>query len=741
MREIEYNFFKMLKKKFKFFHQHESVDCGPACLSMICSEYGIKTDVKTIKSICSITRMGVSVQDIVDGGGKIGFETSAYKVTLEEIEQIPLPAILFWKQDHFVVLRKVDVRKNRTLYHIADPGYGETYLEADVFRNEWIGNDSKGIVILFQEGEKPLKVPETEKQQQSKSLLSNIFGYLKSHKSKYILSILVLLIGLFANWLSPIIFKRILDQGILGQSLNIVAFLLIAQLVLFLSSVISDFISEWSLTKINFHLSVNLKENFLKKLMKLPVSYFDTRLNSDTLERLGDHERIKNFVTWRGLSLLITSLNIIVFSVLLFYSSKMVFLIYALLSALSIFWVAIFLKRRAVIEYSVFLRQSANSNLLYEFVMNMPEIKTHNAQDAIIGNIVDVQHKLNKLELRSLFLNIYQLIGVGFLTKLKEITTIAICAYLIIEGKMTIGSMLATTYILGQLSGPIQNIINFIKEAQDAKIAYNRISDVYDERNENENANLAPLNSDFDISLNDVSFKYPGSFNSFVLENINFVIPANKTTAIVGQSGSGKTTLLKLLLKHHKVSSGKIVLGNQDIDSINPDLWRDSCGVVSQDGVVFSGTIAFNISFSNDNEDLYRIKKAAEIACIDEFVASLPMGYSTKVGSVGIQLSGGQKQRLLIARAIYRNPEFIFFDEATSSLDANNEMQIHNNLKTFFEGKTVCIIAHRLSTVKNADQIIVLDKGKIAEIGTHDELVKLQGLYFNLVRNQLELGN
>lgn len=685
--------------------------------------------------------MGVSVQDIVDGGQKIGFETAAYKVTLEELEQIPLPAVLFWKQDHFVVLRKVEARKNRTLFHIADPGYGETYLEEDVFRNEWIGNDSKGVAILFQEGEEPLKVPETQKSVRSKTLLTNIISYLKQHKSKYALSVVVLFIGLFANWLSPIIFKRILDQGILGHSLNIVAYLLVAQLVLFLSSVISDFVSEWSLTKVNFHLSVNLKESFLKKLMKLPISYFDTRLNSDTLERMGDHERIKNFVTWRGLSLFITSLNIIVFSILLLYSSKMVFVIYAILSAFSIAWVALFLKKRAVIEYSIFLRQSANSNLLYEFVMNMPEIKTHSAQNAIISNIVDLQHKLNKLELRSLFLNIYQLIGVGFLTKLKEITSIGICAYLIIEGKMTIGSMLATTYILGQLSGPIQNVINFIKEAQDAKIAYNRINDVYDEQNEDDGANLTPLNSDFDIEINDVSFKYPGSFNAFVLKNIDFVIPANKTTAIVGQSGSGKTTLLKLILKHHKVTSGEILLGNQGINSINPDLWRESCGVVSQDGVVFSGTIAFNIAFSNEPEHLDRIRKAAEIACIDEFVSSLPMGYATKVGNIGIQLSGGQKQRLLIARAIYTNPEFIFFDEATSSLDAHNELQIHNNLKTFFEGKTVCIIAHRLSTVKNADQIIVLDQGQIKEIGTHEELAKSQGLYYNLVKNQLELGN
>ncbi|MDR0802297.1 peptidase domain-containing ABC transporter [Fluviicola sp.] len=731
----------MFNKKFRFFHQSESVDCGPACLSMICSHFGLKADVKTVKSICSVTRMGVSVQDIVEGGKKIGFETNAYKVNLEEIEQVPLPAILFWKQDHFVVLYKVEVRRNKRIYHIADPGYGETGLEEDVFKNEWVGNESKGVAILFQEGDEGLEIPKIEGRQQDRSLLNNVFSYVKNNKFKYLLSILILFIGLVSNWLSPVIFKRILDEGILDRSLNIVVYLLIAQLILFISSIISEFISEWSLTKINFYLSINLKENFLKKLMKLPISYFDTRLNSDTLERLGDHEKIKNFVTWKGLSLLITSANIIVFSILLFYSSKTVFSIYILLSIFSILWVAVFLKKRAVIEYSIFLRQSANSNLLYEFVMNMPEIRTHNAQDAIIKNIIDLQHKLNRLELRSLFLNIYQLIGVGFLSKLKEIAAIAICAYLIIEGKMTIGSMLATTYILGQLSGPIQNIINFIKDTQDAKIAYNRISDVYNEQNEDDGANLVPLNSDFDIRLKGISFKYPGSFNPFVLENIDFVIPANKTTAIVGQSGSGKTTLLKLLLKYHKVSSGQILLGDQDINQINPDLWRNSCGVVSQEGIIFSGTIAFNIAFSNNIDDLEQIRKVAEIACIDDFISSLPMGYSTKVGSVGIQLSGGQTQRILIARAIYRNPEFIFFDEATSSLDAHNELQIHNNLKTFFKGKTVCIIAHRLSTVKNADQIVVLDQGKVAEIGNHESLVKFQGLYYNLVKNQLELGN
>jgi ATP-binding cassette, subfamily B, bacterial len=479
----------------------------------------------------------------------------------------------------------------------------------------------------------------------------------------------------------------------------------------------------------------------LHKLMRLPVSYFDTRLNTDTLQRLNDQSKIQNFVTWKGLELVLSSLNIIVFSAILLYENKTVFLIYAVLSALSFVWITFFLKLRKTIEYAFFLRKSESDNSLYEFIMHMPEIKINNAQHNSINKIVDIQRKLNVLELRSLFLNIYQLVGVSFLTKLKEITAIAICAYLIIEGNMTLGSLLSITYILGQLAGPIQSFINYIKDAQDASIAKDRIDDVYQEKEENDNRRIALTEKVTHLSVDNVEFKYPGSFNPFILNGISFNIPINKITAIVGPSGSGKSTLLKLLLSYYPATRGQIMVNDTDISSIEADSWRSRCGIVLQDGQIFSGTILENIVFSEPSPDVERVAYACKVACIDTFIESLPMGFNTKVGNVGMQLSGGQKQRLLIARAIYRNPDFIFFDEATSSLDANNEKAIMNNLNEFFKNKTVVIIAHRLSTVKNADQIIVLNNGEMVEYGDHAELVTSKGNYYELVKNQLELGN
>jgi ATP-binding cassette subfamily B protein len=475
--------------------------------------------------------------------------------------------------------------------------------------------------------------------------------------------------------------------------------------------------------------------------MKLPVSYFDTRLNTDTLQRLSDQSNIQNFITWKGLELLLSVLNILVFSMLLFWSNKIIFLAYIVLSFMSIAWIGFFLKLRKTIEYAMFLRQSENNNSLYEFIMHMPEIKINNAQHTIIKRIISIQHKLNKIELRSLFLNMYQLVGTGFLAKLKEIIAIAICAYLIIKEDMTLGTLLSISYILGQLSGPIQNFINYIHDAQDAGIAMNRLNDIYSEKDEKDKQQIQVLEKIEYLSIKNVEFKYPGSFNPFVLNDVSFAVPINKITAIVGQSGSGKTTLLKLLLSYYPVSKGEIIINRTSLSAIDAESWRSKCGIVLQDGHIFSGTILENIAFSDLSPDLEKVNYASGIACISTFIDALPMGYNTKVGNIGMQLSGGQKQRLLIARAIYKNPDFIFFDEATSSLDANNEKAIMNNLDEFFQGRTVLVIAHRLSTVKNADQIVVLEKGRVVELGNHEELIRARGFYFSLIKNQLELGS
>ncbi len=731
-----------LQKKFKFYHQLESTDCGPACLAMVASFYGKKYAVKEIKSLCSITRMGVSVQDIVDGAKKIGLDAVAVKLTVEQLKKIPLPVILFWKQDHFIVLHQIKTKKEKKNYCLADPGYGKIKLDEEIFIKEWMGNNDKGVAIVIQPSStNPAPTTIVNNKHNKNPLLKPIFNFLKEKKFTYLSATILLLLGLVASWAMPILFQKIIDDGIVSKSLQVVWIILLAQFGLFLGSFFSDSISHWLLTKINFQLSVLLKKDLLYKLMNLPISYFDTRLNSDTLQRLGDQQKIQAFLTWKGLELMLNLLNIIVFSTILFFTSKSIFLLYVVLSVLSILWVSFFLRARKIIEYSLFLRQSENSNNTYEFIMHMPEIKINGAQKNRIDKLLAIQKKLNKIELRSLFLNIYQLAGVSFLSKLKEIITIALCAYLIINNAMTLGSLLAITYILGQLSGPIQNFINFIKDAQDADIAQKRINDIYTEKDENDDKLLPMTDQVGTISIDNVSFKYPGSFNPFVINNISFKIPKHKITAIVGQSGSGKTTLLKLLLSYYIPTQGAILMNDTNLSLFNKDDWRKQWGVVMQDGHIFNGTIAENIAFADQEIDMKKVIEAAEMACILSFIDSLPMGFNTKMGSVGMHLSGGQKQRLLIARAVYKNPSFIFFDEATSSLDANNEKNIMDNLNIFFQHKTVVIIAHRLSTVKNADQIIVLDKGEIIEIGTHIQLAQNKNYYYELVKNQLELGN
>lgn len=733
--------------RFSFISQLESNDCGPACLLMISKFHGRHASLKEIKELCAVTRMGVSVKDILTGGGNLGFESHGLKLTLPQLKEIPLPSILFWKQDHYVVLYKIVRKKGRNLYYIADPAYGKTIVEEDILRKEWIGNNVKGVCLVFNPTENFIKT-ESEKRLfqftalKKGRLFNQLSKFTSENKLKYLLSFLLLIVGLASNWLIPIIFKRVIDDGIIAESLNLVVVLLLAQFFLFLGNFCAQLFSDFILTKFNFKLSIILKEKFLRKLIRLPINYFDTRLNTDTLTRLSDLSKIQSFLTWKGIGFVINMLNLVVFSAILFSLNQIVFLIFLILSTLSIVWISFFLKKRATLEYSMFIRQSDNSNNIYEFIMNMPEIKVNQVHNAIISRITKLQTKLNELELRSLYLNMYQLSGANFILKFKELSVIALCAYLIINSNMTVGTLLSISYIIGQLSGPIINLINNIKDLQDAHIAQKRIEDVYTVTNEIDYHNIkSPSFEMDDIIIDKVTFKYPGSFNPFVIKNISFVIPKNKITAIVGTSGSGKTTLMKLLMMYYFPNSGSINLGMNKFQELHPDAWRNKCGVVLQDGHIFSGTIGYNIALCNADEiDKESLLRALKISCLEEFVNSLPLGLETKIGNIGIQLSGGQSQRVLIARAIYKSPEFLFFDEATSSLDANTEKAILNNLNEFFKGRTVVVVAHRLSTVKNADQIIVLEQGEILEQGNHSELVEKRDKYYSLVKNQLELG-
>jgi len=727
--------------KFKFYNQVTSTDCGAACIAMIASYFGKKYELRQIKTLFEFTRAGITMQDIADNSEKLGFDTTILKLTTEELQTFPFPVILYWKQEHFLVYEKT---KN-DIFYLSDPAFGRVLLDKTEFENAWRGNYDKGIAIAMQPSEKfeNTNLPTVEKQPFfALPIYNQIKSFFAKNKYRYFLALVLIIVGLAANWAIPFVFQRVIDEGINSKQINIVLYFLLAQFVLFFSYFLSDFFSNLILTKFNFILSIDLKQSLLKKLMKLPINFFDTRLNTETLQRIGDQQTIQRFVTWKGIDLVLAVLNICIFGSILLYYNIIVFSTYFALTAMSILWIFLFLNKRAVLEYAMFLKQSENNNIIYEFIMNMPEIKINNAQDKTIGKITKLQETLNKLELRSLFLNMYQFVGVNFLSKLKELISIAICAYFIINEQMSLGVLLSVSYIVGQLAGSTDNLVYFVKDVQDAKIANERISEIHNTENENIYKTINLENNEIHkISIDNVSFKYPGRYSPYVLKDINFTIKKNTVTAIVGASGSGKTTLLKLLLAYYNIEKGNIFLNDKNINEIVADQWRNQCGTVLQDGKIFSGTIAENIAFSDDEINLERLIEVCRAANILDFVKSLPMNFDTKIGNAGMQLSGGQMQRILIARALYKNPQYIFLDEATSALDAENEKIIHDNLQGFFKGKTVLIIAHRLSTVKNADQIIVLKDGKIAEQGTHNQLVARKGEYFNLVKNQLELGN
>lgn len=729
--------------KFPHYHQLEARDCGPTCLKIIARYYGKSYSLAELKEFCEITRQGVSLQDIINGASMIGFETMSLKLSIDKIMDIPLPAILYWRQDHYVVLYDIKKNKKGLTYYLSDPSFGKVALKDDLFTSQWLHNDNNGIALLLEPNElfiKKLPLPQN-KWTHIKKAGNYFINILKLNKYRSSIALILILIGLVGTWLFPSIFKKMIDEGVLAGNADIVLTLLITQFVIFISQIISDSVSAILLMQINFKVSVQFLVSYLYKLIKLPLKIFDNRLNSDLMMRMDDSDRIQNFLTFHSLELLLSTISLTVFSVMLFFYNQYALYIFLVMSILSAGWTVLFLNKRKLLDYSRFTVASETKNSIYELINEMPEIKINNAHKTKISQWEILQIKLNKINLKALFLNYYQIIGSNFFNKIKDIFITALCAYWVIDHKMTIGTMMTIGFILGQLNGPIVSLINIMRGLQDAKLSFNRLDEIQqmDEEDSDKTVQLHTSPSKT-IILNHVTFKYEGNFSPCVLNDVSAQIPIGKITAIVGSSGSGKTTLLKLLLAIYSPNKGEILLDGQDMKKIVPDSWRRKCGVVLQDGYIYSGTYAENIAIAEEVPDLSRVKYASDLACISDFIESLPMGYNSKIGKVGAGLSGGQKQRILIARAIYRNPDFIFLDEATSSLDANNEKKILANLTEFFKGKTVVIIAHRLSTVKNADQIIVLEKGVIVEQDNHEGLIKTRGRYFELIKNQLELG-
>ncbi|SHF95924.1 peptidase domain-containing ABC transporter [Flavobacterium defluvii] len=729
-------------KKFTNYKQADYKDCGPTCLKIIAKHYGKTINIQELRDSSETTREGSNLLFLSDAAEKIGFRTLGVKLSSERLDEAPLPCILHWNNNHYVVLYKI--KKGR--YYISDPAFGLIeYNKAD-FLKFWIGNNAndstqEGIALLMEPTPKFFQ-SDFDKEDNKGLGFKLLFQYVLRYKS----FLIQLSIGLLASSLLQLIFpfltQSIVDVGIQNQNIHFIYLILFAQLFLFAGRTGLELIRSWILLHLSTRINISLISDFFIKLMNLPISFFDVRMTGDIMQRINDHRRIEKILTTSSLNVLFSVINMFVMGAVLAYFNLKIFLVFFAGSALYFGWITLFLKRREVLDYKRFAEVSQEQSKVMELINGMQEIKLHNAEKQKRWGWEYVQARLFRVSIKGLILEQSQTIGSSVINELKNIFIIFLSAKLVIDGSITLGMMLAISSIVGSLNGPITQLIEFVRELQDAKISLARLSEIHEKEDETQQeehqSNDVPYNSD--IEIKNVSYRYLGS-DIPVLKDLDLIIPANKVTAIVGVSGSGKTTLMKLLLKFYEPEKGEINIGNSNLKNISQKAWRSNIGAVMQEGFIFSDTIANNIAFGIDKIDKERLVYAADVANIKEYISELPLGYNTKIGAEGTGMSTGQKQRLLIARAVYKNPEILFFDEATSALDANNEKEIMQKLDIFFKNKTVIVIAHRLSTVMNADQIVVLEKGKIIEIGSHSALVAQKGNYFELVKNQLQLGN
>ncbi len=725
---------------FPHYKQPDSKDCGPTCLRIIAKHYGKLISLKEIREISETTRAGSSLLKLSEAAEAMGFRTIGAKLDFDKLKNAPLPLIVHYDKNHFVVVYRI----KKDAVYLSDPAYGLITLSKKEFIARWIGNNAdeqtkEGVTLLLE------ATPDFKKlkwEDQEKRSLRFLFRYLFNYKNLIIQLCIGLLVGSLLQLIFPFLTQSIVDVGIQNQDIGFIYMVLFAQIMLFFGRTSVEVLRSWILLHLSTRINISLVSDFFIKLMNLPISYFDTRMTGDIMQRINDHRRIEKLLTGTTLSTLFSFFNLIVFGAVLIYYSITIFLIFLGGSGLYLLWVLFFMKRREKLDYKRFAQMSQEQSTVIELINGMQEIKMHNAEKQKRWSWEFVQARLFDVSLQSLSLEQTQEVGSSVINELKNIFITFTSALLVIEGNFTLGMMLAVQYIIGQLNSPIMQLVGFIRAYQDASISLERLNEIHDKEEEEqaEKQYIRKLATDEVLVVKNLSYRYIGA-DEMVLDGISLNIPANKVTAIVGASGSGKTTLMKLLLKFYEPSKGEILYGNHDLKMIAARSWRDHCGVVMQEGYVFNDTIAANIAVGQDSIDQERLIKAARIANILDYIQSLPLGFNTKIGNEGVGMSTGQKQRLFIARAVYKDPEILFFDEATSALDARNERIVMENLNHFLKGKTVFVIAHRLSTVKNADQIVVIDQGKIVEQGTHAQLVYLKGAYYDLVKNQLELEN
>lgn len=747
--------------KFPHYLQPDAMDCGPTCLRIVAKHFGRHYNLETLRELTWKTREGVSLLTISDAAEKIGFRSQGARINLDTLLDVPLPIILHWNQDHFVVLYKIKKSKKTKFFnslslggragdeafslYISDPAHGLVEYNKEEFLKCWATtkqeNEPAGIALLL---EPTAEFYKEEGETVNKTGFKYLFTYLKPYKKL----IAQLLIGFFTGSILSLIFpfltQAIVDVGIATNNLSFIVLVLVAQMVLTISQTAVGFIRSWIMLHTSTRISISLISDFLLKLMKLPIRFFDTKLIGDLRQRIEDNDRIQSFLTGNLVSMSFGIFTFIIYSFVMAYYDLKILLIFYVGSAFYVLWILLFLKKRKELDYKHFNVAAANQSNVYQLITGMQEIKLNNCEKQKRWEWERIQAKLFKVSVKGLILTQNQQAGSVLINQIKNILISFIAAKAVVEGDMTLGMLVAVQYIIGQLNSPLNEFIGFIRAGQDAKISLERLGEIHNKEEEEENTDIFmnyELPQNKEITIEDLSFHYEGPKSPRVINNINLVIPQNKITAIVGASGSGKTTLIKLMLGFYPPSEGSIKIGGIGLSQFSMEMWRSNCGVVMQDGFIFSDTIANNIAVSEDSPNKDKLLHAVKTANIIDFIEGLPLRYNTKIGQEGVGLSQGQKQRILIARAVYKNPAFLYFDEATNALDANNEKIILENMNEFFQGKTVITVAHRLSTVKNADQIVVLEKGEITEVGTHEKLVVKKGAYYNLVKNQLELGN
>ena len=726
-------------RKFPSYRQSETKDCGPTCIKIIAKYYGKTIGIQHLRDRSETTRAGSNLMGLSEAVENLGFRSVGLRLSFQKLKDAPLPCIIHWNKEHYVVLYKI--KKNKVC--LSDPAQGLITYSFKKFIENWIGPNAtnlteEGIALMV---EPTPKFYSTEFDGEEKFGFSFISKYLFKYKKFITQLVFGLLAGSLLQFILPFLTQSVVDVGIRNQDLNFIYLILLAQFLLFVGKASIDLIRSWILLHLSTRINISLISDFFIKLMSLPISYFDVRMTGDLLQRVNDHKRIERILTSSSLNVLFSMVNLLVFSLVLAVYSLKIFGVFLLGSLLYLGWILFFFKRRKELDHKKFAVVSDEQSKVIEIINGMQEIKLHNAERKMRWGWEYVQARLFKVATKSLVLEQSQGIGSSFINELKNMFITILAAKLVVNGEITLGMMLAISFIVGQLNGPIVQLISFLRDLQDAQISINRLGEIH--QMENEEPKIPHKAGGLEhqkIVLDEVSYRYKGALEP-VIRDLSLAIPPNKTTAIVGPSGSGKTTLLKLLLGFYQMECGKITIGDHDLANVSPKKWRSLCGVVMQEGFIFNDTIAKNIAVGEDNIDEQKLLRAIDVANIGDYIKSLPLGFNTKIGNEGNGLSTGQKQRLLIARAVYKDPKYLFFDEATSALDANNEKIIMRHLNAFFKDRTAVVIAHRLSTVKNADQIVVLDEGRIIEMGNHAELTQQRGAYYKLVKNQLELGN